>query len=116
MKTTNDYRTNVLEQNADLKKESKSIGGAVKMLVYFDGLNESNKRSLRSFAGGKPIQSSAGRNAIAVAVLNFAKGNSAHVMRKTTKKEKELGAGDFVEKTTFSPYWILQQLHKMRKA
>lgn len=116
MKTVNDYRTNVLEQNAELKQEAASIGGAVKALVNFEGLNEANKKTLRQHAGGKPIQSSAGRNSIAVAVLNFAKGDQAQVMRKATKKEKEAGAGEYVPKTTFSPYWILQQLHKMRKS
>lgn len=116
MKTQNDYRTNVLEQNAELKKEVRSIGGAVKALVNFDGLNEVNKRTLRQYAGGKPIQSSAGRNSIAVAVLTFAQGEQAQVMRKATKKERESGAGEYVAKTTFSPYWVLQQLHKMRKA
>lgn len=116
MKTQNDYRANVLDQNSALKKEAASIGGAVKTLVNFEGLNEANKRTLRQHAAGKPIQSSAGRNSIAVAVLNFAKGDQAQVMRKATKKEKEAGAGDYVPKTTFSPYWVLQQLHKMRKA
>lgn len=116
MKTQNDYKKNVIEQNSELRKEAASIGGAVKTLVNFEGLNEANRRTLRQHAEGKPIQSSAGRNSIAVAVLNFAKGEKAQVVRKATKREKEAGAGDYVPKTTFSPYWVLQQLHKMRKA
>lgn len=115
MRTSGDYKTNVLEQNSKLKEEFKSIGGAVKNLVYFDELNEDNRRSLRQLANGKPYQSSAGRNNIAIALTNFAKGDNAQIMRKSNKKEKIQGAGEYVVKTTFSAFWILQQLHKMRK-
>lgn len=114
MKNSGNYKTDVLAQNAMLNEEFKSIGGAVKSLVFFEGLNENNRKSLRQLAGGKSYQSSAGRNNIAIALTNFAKSDNAQIMRKSNKKEREQGAGEYVVKTTFSAFWVLQQLHKMR--
>lgn len=101
--------------NSELKKEYKSLGGAVKMLVNFEGLPDNLKKELRILADKQPITTAKGRANIVSNILNFAKDESGKITRKTTKKEKESGYGDRVEKVTFSPYWLLLQIYKIAK-
>lgn len=101
--------------NSELKQEYKSLGGAVKMLVNFDGLTDSLKRELRILADKQPITTAKGRANIVSNILSFAKDDSGKIMRKATKKEIESGCIERVEKTTFSPYWLLLQIYKIAK-
>lgn len=101
--------------NSDLKKEYKSIGGAVKMLVNFDSLPDSLKKELRILADKQPITSAKGRANIVSNLLSIAKDDSGKVTRKATKREIENGSSERVEKTTFSPYWVLLTIYKIVK-
>lgn len=101
--------------NSELKQEYKSLGGAVKMLVNFDGLTENLKRELRILADKQPITTSKGRANIVSNILNFAKDDSGKITRKATNKEREQGGPERVEKTSFSPYWLLLQVYKIAK-
>lgn len=116
MKTTNaTYKGFVLATNATLKQEFSTLSGAVKMLVNMDNLPAEVAKVLRIKADKSPIQSAKGRHNIVANITAFAKGENTAILRKATKAEKEKGAGDFVEKATFSPFWVLQQLYKMSK-
>ena len=101
--------------NSELKKEYKSLGGAVKMLVNFDGLTDSLKRELRLLADKQPITSAKGRANIVSNVIRYAKDESGKITRKATKRERESGCAERVEKLTFSPYWLLLQVYKIAK-
>lgn len=101
--------------NSELKKEYKSLGGAVKMLVNFDGLTDSLKKELRLLADKQPITTAKGRANIVSNIIASAKDDSGKITRKATKKERESGCNERVEKTTFSPYWLLLQIYKIAK-
>lgn len=107
----NDVRT----INSELKQEYKSLGGAVKMLVNFDGLTDNLKKELRILADRQPITTAKGRANIVSNILNFAKDEAGKITRKATKKEVKSGSTERVEKTTFSPYWLLLQIYKIAK-
>lgn len=109
--TINDVRA----INSELKQEYKSLGGAVKMLVNFDGLTDNLKRELRILADKQPITTAKGRANIVSNIINFAKDESGKITRKATKKEIESGCTERVEKLTFSPYWLLLQVYKIAK-
>lgn len=115
MKTTNNYKSFVLATNATLKNEFSTLSGAVKMLVNMEDLPKEVAQILRIKADKSPIQSAKGRHNIVANITAFAKGDNEAILRKSTKAEKEKGAGDYVPKTTFSPFWVLQQLYKMSK-
>lgn len=115
MNTTTNYKSFVLETNATLKQEFTTLSGAVKMLVNMEDLPKEVAQILRIKADKSPIQSAKGRHNIVANITAFAKGENDSILRKATKMEKEKGAGDYVPKTTFSPFWVLQQLYKMSK-
>ena len=115
MKTTSSYKSFVLTTNANLKNEFSTLSGAVKMLVNMENLPKEVAQVLRIKADKSSIQSAKGRHNIVANITAFAKGDNAAILRKATKAEKEKGASDFVAKTTFSPFWVLQQLYKMSK-
>lgn len=114
MKTSNNYKNFVLVTNADLKKEMVTLSGAVRVLIK-DELPADVTKVLRRLADKAPIQSAKGRHNIVANITAFAKGDNEVILRKAKKAEKEKGANDFVPKTTFSPFWVLQQLYKMSK-
>ena len=101
--------------NSELKQEYKSLGGAVKMLVNFDGLTENLKKELRILADRQPITTAKGRANIVSNLLTIAKDESGKITRKATKKEIANGSTERVEKTTFSPYWVLLTIYKIAK-
>lgn len=115
METTSNYKAFVLETNSTLKNEFTTLSGAVKMLVNMEDLPKEVAQILRIKADKSPIQSAKGRHNIVTNITAFAKGENDSILRKATKTEKEKGAGDYVLKTTFSPFWVLQQLYKMSK-
>ena len=117
MKTTTNYKSFVLETNATLKNEVKSLQGAVKILVNMENLPGDVAKALRIAANnsGKPITTATSRNNIVVAIRNFAKGTSDNIMRKTTKAERAKGMPEQVAKESFSLFWVLKQLYKMNK-
>jgi hypothetical protein len=120
MKANANYRNFVIETNSALKAETKSINGAVKMLVNMDNLPTEVAKVLRIYAGKNnkgitlPITSKDARNNIVRKVIEVAKERNT-LTRKTTAKEREAGLPERVERTTFSPYWILQQLYTLTK-
>ena len=120
MKATTNYKNFVIATNATLKAECKSINGAVKTLVNMDDLPTDVARVLRIYAGKNskgvalPITSKEARTNIARKVIEVAKERNA-ITRKATKKEIEAGAAERVERTTFTPYWVLQQLYATTK-
>lgn len=120
MKANLNYKSFVLTTNALLKAESKSINGAVKTLVSMDNLPVDVARVLRVYAGKSakgvalPITSKDARNNIVRKVIEIAKERNT-ITRKTTAKERTNGAPERVERTTFSPYWVLQQLYTLAK-
>lgn len=107
----NDVRT----INSELKQEYKSLGGAVKMLVNFDGLTDNLKKELRILADKQPITTAKGRANIVSNIIKFAKDERGKITRKATKKEIKNGCAERVEKATFSPYWLLLQIYKIAK-
>lgn len=115
MKTTSNYKAFVLETNSTLKNEFTTLSGAVKMLVNMEDLPKEVAQILRIKADKSPIQSAKGRHNIVANITAFAKGENDSILRKSTKAEREKGSGDYVPKTTFSPFWVLQQLYKMSK-
>lgn len=115
MKATNNYKTFVLATNATLKNEFSTLSGAVKMLVNMEDLPKEVAQILRIKADKSPIQSAKGRHNIVANITAFAKGDNEAILRKATKADKERGAGEYVPKVTFSPFWVLQQLYKMSK-
>lgn len=117
MKTTNSYKSFVLATNATLKSEYKNLSGAVKMLVNMENLPNEVAKALRIIAnnGAKAITTASSRHNIVANITAFAKGENNAILRKPTKTEAAKGAVEFVEKTTFSPFWVLQQLYKMSK-
>ena len=115
MKTTSNYKAFVLETNSTLKNEFTTLSGAVKMLVNMEDLPKEVAQILRIKADKSPIQSAKGRHNIVANITAFAKGDNNAILRKATKAEKEKGAEGYVPKTTFSPFWVLQQLYKMSK-
>lgn len=114
------YRDFVNGTNSMLKAETKSINGAVKMLVNMENLPNDVAKVLRIFAGVSakgaklPITSKDARNNIVRKVIEVAKERNT-LTRKATKKEVENGASERVERTTFTPYWVLQQLYATTK-
>lgn len=120
MKANVNYKEFVNATNAMLKAETKSINGAVKMLVNMENLPNDVARVLRIFAGVSPkgaklpITSKDARTNIVRKVIEVAKDRSA-LTRKATKKELENGASERVERTVFTPYWVLQQLYATTK-
>jgi hypothetical protein len=116
MKTTTTYKSFVIATNAALKEESKSINGAVKTLVNMENLPTDVSKILRIYAGKNnkgialPIASKEARTNIARKVIEVAKERNT-LTRKATKREIEAGAAERVERTTFSPFWVLQQLY-----
>lgn len=120
MNANTDYKKFVLATNAILKEETRSINGAVKMLVNIDNLPTEVAKVLRIYAGRSskgvalPITSKEARNNIVRKVIEVAKERNT-LTRKATKKEVENGAGERVERATFSPYWVLQQLYATTK-
>lgn len=115
-KQTANYSDFVLATNKAIKAEYSTLTGAVKVLVMADDMPANVTRVLRMYAGGKPATSNAGRTAIAKAVADFAKGDADAITRKATAKERANGAGEYVTRDRFSPFWVLQQLYKMAKA
>jgi hypothetical protein len=115
MKTTSNYKAFVLETNSTLKNEFATLSGAVKMLVNMEDLPKDVAQILRIKADKSPIQSAKGRHNIVANITAFAKGENDSILRKATKADREKGSGDYVPKTTFSPFWVLQQLYKMSK-
>ena len=120
MKATTNYKNFVIATNATLKAECKSINGAVKTLVNMDNLPTDVARVLRIYAGknGKgvalPITSKEARNNIARKVIEVAKERNT-ITRKATAKERANGAPEQIERTTFTPFWVLQQLYTLTK-
>lgn len=120
MKTTNNknqatnYANFVLATNKALKEEFATLTGAVKILAGMDNLPTEVARVMRAYAGGKPATSNAGRTAIAQAVKEFAKAGAETITRKATAKELAKGYPERVKRDRFSPFWVLQQLYKMR--
>lgn len=101
--------------NSELKQEYKSLGGAIKMLVNVENLPDNLKRELRILADKQPITSAKGRANIVSNLLTIAKDESGKITRKATKKEIANGSTERVEKTTFSPYWVLLTIYKIVK-
>lgn len=120
MKANANYKNFVLTTNAILKEESKSINGAVKMLVNMENLPLDVARVLRVYAGKSakgvtlPITNKDARNNIVRKVIEVAKERNT-LTRKTTVKERANGASERVERTTFTPFWVLQQLYTLTK-
>jgi hypothetical protein len=120
MKSEITYKSFVIETNATLKKECKSINGAVKMLVNMENLTTEVAKILRIYAGKNakgvalPIASKDARNNIVRKVIEVAKERNT-LTRKATAKELASGASERVERTTFSPFWVLQQLYTLTK-
>jgi hypothetical protein len=117
MKTTSNYQSFVLATNATLKNEYKNLSGAVKMLVNMENLPAEVAKALRIIAnnGSKAITTASSRHNIVVNITAFAKGENTAILRKATKAEIAKGASEYVEKMTFSPFWVLQQVYKMSK-
>lgn len=115
MKAISNYKSFVLTTNATLKSEFSTLSGAVKILVNMENLPKEVAQILRIKADKSPIQSAKGRHNIVANITAFAKGENEAILRKSTKAEKEKGAGEYVTKATFSPFWVLQQLYKMSK-
>lgn len=120
MKTNVNYKEFVNVTNAVLKSETKSINGAVKMLVNMENLPSDVAKVLRAFAGLSskgvkiPIASKEARTNIVRKVIELAKERDT-LMRKATAKERENGAPERIERTTFTPFWVLQQLYATTK-
>ena len=120
MNTTTNYRNFVLATNAMLKEECKSINGAVKTLVNMENLPIEVAKILRVYAGKNskgvtlPITSKEARTNITRKVIEVANDRNA-LTRKATKKELEHGASERVERTVFTPFWVLQQLYTLTK-
>jgi uncharacterized phosphosugar-binding protein len=120
MKTTTNYKNFVIATNATLKEECKSINGAVKTLVNMVNLPTEVAKVLRVYSGKNskgialPITSKEARTNIVRKVIEVAKERNT-LTRKATAKELANGASDRVERTTFSPYWVLQQLYTLTK-
>lgn len=120
MNTTTNYKSFVNTTNALLKAETRSINGAVKLLVNMENLPEDVAKVLRIFSGKSPkgvklpITSKDARNNIVRKVIEVAKERNT-LTRKSTTKERANGASERVERTTFTPYWILQQLYTLTK-
>lgn len=119
MKTNNKkqaikYADFVIATNATLKAECATLTGAVKVLAGMDNLPVDVARVMRAYAGGKPATSNAGRTAIAQAVKEFAKAGAETITRKATAKELAKGYPERVTRDRFTPFWVLQQLYKMR--
>ena len=120
MKTNVNYKEFVNATNAMLKAEAKSINGAVKMLTNMENLPNDVAKVLRIFAGTSakgvklPITSKDARNNIVRKVIEIAKERNT-LTRKATAKERANGANDRVERTTFTPFWVLQQLYALTK-
>lgn len=115
MKTTTNYKSFVLATNSILKSEYSTLSGAVKTLCNMDNMPSEVAKALKGIADRKPITSASGRHNIVANITKFAKGDNNAILRKATKKELETGATQYVEKRSFSPYWVLQQLYKMNK-
>lgn len=117
MGTNVNYQSFVLTTNATLKNEYKNLSGAVKMLVNMENLPTEVAKALRIIAnnGSKAITTASSRHNIVANITAFAKGNNTAILRKATKAESAKGASEFVEKTAFSPFWVLQQVYKMNK-
>lgn len=115
METTTNYKGFVLTTNSILKADYSTLSGAVKTLCNMDNMPIDVQKALKGIADRKPITSASGRHNIVVNITAFAKGNNTAILRKATRAEISKGANEFVEKTTFSPYWVLQQLYKMNK-
>lgn len=115
MKTTINYKGFVLATNSMLKAEYSTLSGAVKTLCNMENMPTDVQKALKGIADRKPITSASGRHNIVVNITKFAKGDNTAILRKATKAEISRGATEFVEKSTFSPYWVLQQLYKMNK-
>jgi hypothetical protein len=120
MKANANYKNFVIATNATLKAETKSINGAVKMLVNMENLPTEVAKVLRIYAGKNskgialPVASKDARNNIVRKVIEVAKERNA-LTRKTTTKERENGLPERVERTTFTPFWVLQQLYTLTK-
>lgn len=120
MKANAIYKDFVLSTNALLKEESKSINGAVKMLVNMENLPADVAKILRIYAGKNnkgialPIASKEARTNIVRKVIEVAKERNT-ITRKATAKERANGAPERVERTTFTPFWVLQQLYTLTK-
>lgn len=120
MNTTTTYKGFVIATNATLKAECKSINGAVKTLVNMENLPDDVAKVLRIFSGKSakgvkyPITSKDGRNNIVRKVLEVARERNT-ITRKATAKERANGANERVERTVFTPFWVLQQLYTLTK-
>ena len=120
MKTNVNYKGFVLATNAALKEESKSINGAVKTLVNMENLPVDVAKVLRIYAGKNskgvalPVSSKDARNNIVRKVIEIAKERNT-ITRKSTAKERANGAPERIERTTFTPFWVLQQLYTLTK-
>lgn len=120
MKTENTYKNFVIATNATLKTECRSINGAVKTLVNMENLPTEVAKVLRVYAGRSskgaalPITSKDGRNNIVRKVIEVAKERNT-LTRKATAKERANGASERVERTAFTPFWVLQQLYTLTK-
>ena len=120
MKTNASYKSFVIATNATLKEECKSINGAVKALVNMENLPTEVAKVLRIYAGKNskgmalPIASKDARNNIVRKVIEVAKERNT-LTRKATAKERANGAPERIERTTFTPFWVLQQLYTLTK-
>ena len=120
MKANANYKSFVIATNATLKEESKSINGTIKTLVNMENLPPEVAKVLRVYAGRNskgvalPITSKEARNNIARKVIEVAKERNT-ITRKSTAKERANGASERVERATFSPFWVLQQLYALTK-
>lgn len=120
MKANVNYKEFVNATNATLKEETKSINGAVKMLVNMENLPADVAKVLRILAGVSskgvklPITSKEARTNIVRKVIEVAKERDT-LTRKATKKELSEGTSERIERTTFTPFWILQQLYATTK-
>lgn len=120
MKTNVNYKEFVIVTTATLKEECKSINGAVKMLVNMENLPGDVAKVLRAFAGLSskgvklPITSKEARTNIVRKVIEVAKERNT-LTRKATAKERANGAPEQIERTTFTPFWVLQQLYAATK-
>ena len=120
MKATTTYKSFVIATNSTLKDECKSVNGAVKTLVNMENLPMEVAKILRIYAGKNskgialPIASKDARNNIVRKVLEVAKERDT-LTRKATAKERANGAPERVERATFTPFWVLQQLYTLTK-
>lgn len=104
----NNYKNVVLAVNEELNVELNSLTGAVKKLLNSETFN--NNKEVRKFyapffGGGST------KDKVNTAIENLHKTAPKNEKGEFVRKHK----GQVIAKTTFSPFWVLQQAYKFVK-